>query len=160
MGKILLCITLMISVAKTWDFTEHDLHNLTMEQKDIIDMAKMIGYRDGLGDALIYIAAVETRFGKFKNPSFKHCGVMQISVYHSGVTCHVLRDNLYLNMELASKTLRYWLKIYNGDLEKAFMSYNGGYGYNPHGKEYIARLEKVKLVFTNLKNDNILIQKE
>lgn len=153
MRKILLSLILMISIVKAWDFTEYDLYNLDMEQKEIIEMAKMIGYRDGLGDALVHIAAVETRFGKYKNPKFRHCGVMQVSVYYSGVTCHALRDNLYLNMELASKNLRYWLKVHKGNMEKALVSYNGGYGYNPHGKEYLARLEKVKLAFARLKRD-------
>ena len=146
--KIILLILMMtlglFASDSKWSFTVDDIYTMTDSEKEIFSMAREIGYANGLGDALVLIAAVETRYGKFKSKTNNHCGVMQISTKWSRVNCTALRDNLYLNMMLATQNLKYWLKVHNGNIDKALVSYNGGYGYNPHGKEYLRRMSQVK----------------
>ncbi len=146
--KIILLILMMslglLAEDSKWQFTTDDLYTMSYKEKEILSMARQIGYTYGLGDALVHIAAVETRFGVLKSKNNSHCGPMQISRKHSGTTCKALRDNLYLSMMLAVKNLKYWLDIYDGNMKKALVSYNGGYGYNPHGKEYLRRIDQVK----------------
>lgn len=146
--KIILLILMMtlglLAEDSKWQFTTDDLYTMSYAEKEKMSMAREIGYAYGLGDALVHIAAVETRFGRFKSLNNTHCGVMQISTKWSGATCKALRDNLYLSMILAVKNLKYWLDVHKGDMNKALVAYNGGYGYNPHGKEYLKRISKVK----------------
>ena len=146
--KIILLILMMtlglLAEDSKWQFTTDDLYTMSYKEKEILGMAREIGQSYGLGDALVLIAGVETRFGRFKSTTNSHCGVMQISTKGSGTTCRALRDNLYLSMMLAVKNLKYWLDVYDGNMRKALVAYNGGYGYNPHGKEYLKRIDQVK----------------
>jgi hypothetical protein len=146
--KIILLILMMtlglLADESKWEFTTDDLYTMSYEKKEIFSMAREIGYTYGLGDALVHIAAVETRFGEFKSKNRTHCGAMQVSARWAGTTCKALRDNLYLSMMMAVKNLKNWLDVYDGNMEKALVAYNGGYGYNPHGKEYLRRINQVK----------------
>lgn len=148
--KIILLILMMtlglLAEESKWKFTTDDLYTMSYNEKEILSMAREVGYTHGLGDALVHIAAVETRFGKFKSLNNTHCGPMQISTKHSGATCRALRDNVFLSMILAVKNLKYWLDVHDGNMKKALVAYNGGYGYNPHGKEYLRRINQVKYV--------------
>lgn len=150
--KIILLILMMalglLANDSKWEFTTDDLYTMSYNEKEILSMAREIGYTYGLGDALVHIAAVETRFGKFKSVNNSHCGPMQVSTRWSGTTCKVLRENLYLNMMMAVKNLKYWLDVYDGNMRKALVAYNGGYGYNPHGKEYLRRIDQVRYVIS------------
>ncbi len=153
MKKIVLLVLLMVGILNAWEFTKEDLHDLSVKQKETLLLAKEIGYMYGLGDALVHIAGVETRFGKYRNSKKTHCGPMQISTYHAGVTCKVLRDNIYLSMVLAAQNLKYWLSVYDNDMDKALIGYNGGYDDNPHGSEYLERIEKVKVAMKEVQKE-------
>lgn len=152
--KIILLILMMtlglLAAESKWEFTTDDLYTMSYKEKEIFSMAREIGYTHGLGDALVHIAAVETRFGVFKSMNKSHCGPMQISTGWSKTTCKALRDNIYLSMMLAVKNLKYWLDVYDGNMRKALVAYNGGYGYNPHGKEYLRRIDQVKYVINKV----------
>lgn len=129
-----------------WSFTTEDLYTMDDKEKEVLRIAREVGYANGLGDALVHIAGVETRMGSVKSTVKTHCGSMQISTKWAGVSCRVLENNAYLSMELAVKNLKGWLVYYKGDMKKAMMAYNGGYGYDPFGKgkEYLSRINQVK----------------
>lgn len=127
-----------------WKFTTEDLYTMDSKEKEILSIARQVGYAHGVGDALVHIAGVETRLGSVKSISRYHCGSMQVSTKWAGVSCNALENNIYLSMELAVKNLKGWLVYHKGDMRKAMVSYNGGYGYNPHGKEYLRRIDQVK----------------
>lgn len=146
--KIILLILMMtlglLADESKWKFTTEDLSTMSDEQREILSMARQLGDTYGLGDTLVYIAGVETRFGEEESKTNTHCGVMQISKKYARTTCKVLKDNLYLNMMLAIKNLKYWLDVHDGNMRKALVAYNGGYKDNPHGKEYLRRIDQVK----------------
>lgn len=142
--RVLVLMVLMLNVMFGWSFTKKDLENMDEKQLEVYHMAKEIGYKYGLGDTLIKIAAVETRFGKVQDrPNAKHCGPMQISTYYSGVSCEALNSNLYLAMEYAAKEIMDWKKVTKGSLSKAIMMYNTGYLQTDYGKVYLSRINKV-----------------
>lgn len=147
---LMMSLGLLAEEGKTskWMFTADDLYTMSYNEKEIFSMARKIGYAYNLGDALVHIAAVETRFGELKSKNNSHCGPMQISRKYSGTTCKALRDNIYLSMILAAKNLKAWLVVHDGNMRKALVSYNGGYGYNPHGKEYLRRIDQVRYVIS------------
>lgn len=129
-----------------WSFTDKDLANLSKQQKIVLNMAKKIGEMKGLGNTLVKIAAVETRFDDVKANNGKYCGPMQIAIKYHGVSCAAVSDNLYLSMELAANEMKNWLDIHNQDMDKAYLAYNAGYMKNTHGPEYLRRIHMVGAV--------------
>jgi hypothetical protein len=132
--------------ASTWSFTEKDLTTMNDEQKKVLEAAIKIGEYYGLGDILVKIAAVETRFGKITSKSKSICGAMQIAKRYHKVSCKLLKDNIYLSMNIAAKEMLRWLKKTNGDVELALMHYNRGYLVSDHDHEYIRRINAVKTI--------------
>ena len=151
MKYILIIATALLLVVNTanansWSFTKEDITAMTKEQKKVLSMAKKVGEYRGLGNALIKIAAVETRFGAIDSYNDKYCGPMQIARSYHGISCKALEDNLYLSMELAATELEKWLALSNNDLDKALKHYNRGFLSSAHDAEYIRRINLVDSV--------------
>lgn len=148
--KVILLFTILVNILySSWTFTKDDLDNMNDYQRDVYYMAKTIGESNGLGDALVKISAVETRLGLLRANNGKYCGPMQIAVRYHGVSCDAVRTNTYLSMKIAVDELKYWLRVHNGDMDKAYVSYNGGHSENPHGKEYLRRINLVGKVLND-----------
>lgn len=142
--RAIMIIMLMAMSLYSWTFTEKDFETMNDRQLEVYHMAKEIGYKYGLGDTLIKIAAVETRLGLIKDrKNAKHCGPMQISTYYSKMSCEALNDNLYLSMEYAAKEILNWQRISKGSMDMAIKRYNAGHMETSHGVVYLARINKV-----------------
>lgn len=138
--------------ANSWSFTKEDITAMTKEQKKVLSMAKRVGEYKGLGDVLVTVAAVETRFGLIDSKNDNYCGAMQIARIYHNVSCRALKDNLYLSMELAANEIKNWLVVSNNDMDQALKHYNRGFMNSTHDAEYIRRINLVAAVLKKHKN--------
>ena len=151
MKYILMIATVLTLIANTanassWSFTKEDITAMTKEQKKVLLMAKIVGEYHGLGNLLVKIAAVETRFGLAKSTNGKYCGTMQIAREYHGVPCKVLEDNVYLSMEIAANEMKKWLSLTNNNIDQALKHYNRGFLHSTHDEEYLRRINMVSTV--------------
>ncbi len=137
---VLLCTMLNAQ----WTFTKKELSKITPKQEVVLKKAIKVGKKANLGLKLAAIAVVETKLGKYKSTTKKHCGVTQISTRYSGIPCKVLESNPDLAIKVASDSLKYWL-VRHKNMKKAITAYNSG---NPIGnrntKEYYRRVIMVE----------------
>lgn len=158
--RYIFIITTMLTLAfstvnaSTWSFNKKDLSTMNEEQKKVLEAAIRVGEYYGLGDLLVKIAAVETRFGKITSKSRSICGAMQIAKRYHKVPCKLLEDNIYLSMTIAAKEMLNWLKITKGNVELALNHYNRGYLQSDHDKEYIRRINLVDNTIRSMDMDN------
>lgn len=154
--RTLTLLLLTSSLAFSWTFTQQDFNNLSKEQMKILDISYLVGSQKGFGATLATIALVETRASVHNDLNDNHiCGVHQIDINYADILCETVASNPYISALLARDNFLFW---YNGvakqNWSKALIMYNGGYRHNPHGKEYLRRINLVyPIVYAHYNKD-------
>lgn len=149
--KILIGITLSVSVLFSWSFEYKDIHKLTPKQKQVITESINVGNTKGLGLEVAAIAMVETQAGDYMGKVNRICGVHQVDTLvqlskmkskgSSKLLCKTLDNNHKYSALLATKELEYWISK-SKNYQQAVNRYNRGWQPNKHDQTFWNRYNK------------------
>lgn len=148
--KVLISLTICISCnADNWEPSKE----LNQEQHEVIQ-ASLLDKKLGL--VLAGISGAETQFGLLHQDEDEYCGPHQVAVRNvkaytpqlqfltASDICKGLKGNPLVSVMYAKKVLKYFLRKYKGNIDKALQGYSGYPLGSSGGLRYVDRVEKSK----------------